>query len=96
MWKAALARQGATDDEAAYVGDDLPDLAIMRTTALPVAVANAVPEIVAVCDHVLTRSGGGGAIREFAELLLRARGEWDEAVERYVAARSGADLGARA
>jgi 3-deoxy-D-manno-octulosonate 8-phosphate phosphatase (KDO 8-P phosphatase) len=75
-------------EHVAYVGDDFPDLAILRRVALPVAVGNAVPEIRAECRLHLTKSGGRGAVREFAEMLLRARGEWDQVVERYVAERS--------
>jgi 3-deoxy-D-manno-octulosonate 8-phosphate phosphatase (KDO 8-P phosphatase) len=83
-----LDRLGLGMEHVAYVGDDFPDLAILRRVALPVAVGNAVPEIRAACRIQLTRSGGRGAVREFAELLLRARGVWDEVVERYVAERS--------
>jgi 3-deoxy-D-manno-octulosonate 8-phosphate phosphatase (KDO 8-P phosphatase) len=60
----------------------------MRVVGLPVAVANAVPEIKAVARVCLTKTGGRGATREFTELLLKARGEWEEIVERYVADRS--------
>ena len=83
-----LEQLGASPDGAAFVGDDFPDLPILRAVALPVAVGNAVPEIVAVCRVRLRRAGGHGAVREFAELLLRARGEWDSIVQRYVAERS--------
>ena len=58
------------------------------TGARSLAVENAVPEIKAIARVCLTRTGGRGAAREFAELLLRARGEWDEIVERYVVERS--------
>ena len=75
-------------DRVAHIGDDFPDMAILQRVALPVAVANAVPEVKAVARMRLTRSGGRGAVREFAEVLLRARGEWDEVVTRYVAERS--------
>jgi 3-deoxy-D-manno-octulosonate 8-phosphate phosphatase (KDO 8-P phosphatase) len=87
LWNAMLRRHGVTADDAAFVGDDLPDLAILRAVGLPVAVGNAVPEITAVAAVRLTRGGGAGAIREFAELLLRARGEWETVVERYVQER---------
>lgn len=76
-------------EHVAHVGDDFPDLPLMQRVALPVAVANAVPEIRAVASVQLTRAGGRGAVREFAEMLLRARGMWDEVVRRYVAERSG-------
>jgi 3-deoxy-D-manno-octulosonate 8-phosphate phosphatase (KDO 8-P phosphatase) len=84
---ALLERLGLGWDEAAFVGDDLPDLPILRRVGLPVAVANAVAEVRAEARWVTQRSGGRGAIREFVEALLRARGEWNTAVERYLAAR---------
>lgn len=72
--------------EAAFVGDDLPDLGVLRVVGMPVAVANASKEVKEVAGIHLTREGGHGAVREFAELLLTARGEWTTTVERYVAA----------
>jgi len=83
-----LDRHGIAPSEAAFVGDDFPDLAVMRLVGLPVAVANAVPEIKAACALTLSRSGGAGAVREFVELLLKARGDWDTVTEQYVAERS--------
>lgn len=62
---------------AAFVGDDLPDLEAMRRCGLAVAVANAVDDVKAAA-HYVTRAGGGrGAVREFCELVLRARGQLD-------------------
>lgn len=72
----------------AFIGDDFPDLGILRRVGLPVAVANAVPEIRAACALHLSREGGRGAVREFAELLLKARGEWESVYEHYVSERS--------
>jgi 3-deoxy-D-manno-octulosonate 8-phosphate phosphatase (KDO 8-P phosphatase) len=83
-----LDRHGVTASEAAFIGDDFPDLAVLRIVGLPVAVGNAVPEIRAASSLCLTRSGGAGAVREFAELLLKARGEWKAVSEAYVAERS--------
>ncbi|HEY2376220.1 MAG TPA: HAD hydrolase family protein [Gemmatimonadaceae bacterium] len=83
-----LERHGIGADETAFIGDDFPDLAIMRTVRLPVAVANAVPEVLSVSRFQLSRGGGRGAVREFAELLLKARGEWETLTEAYVAERS--------
>jgi 3-deoxy-D-manno-octulosonate 8-phosphate phosphatase (KDO 8-P phosphatase) len=71
--------------DAAFVGDDLPDLSVLRVVGMPVAVANASKEVKEVASVHLTRKGGRGAVREFAELLLSARGEWSDVVERYVA-----------
>jgi 3-deoxy-D-manno-octulosonate 8-phosphate phosphatase (KDO 8-P phosphatase) len=85
---AMLDRHGIAPSEAAFIGDDFPDMAVLRLVGLPVAVANAVPEIRSACTLQLTRPGGAGAIREFAELLLKARGEWAGITEQYVAERS--------
>ena len=59
--------------EAAYVGDDLPDLEAMRACGLAIAVANAVEGIAAEADYVTARAGGDGAVREVADLVLAAR-----------------------
>jgi len=83
-----LARRGLDWTEVAFVGDDLPDLGVMRMVGLPVCVGNASPEARRASQVQLTRTGGAGAVREFCELLLRARGEWDAQVEAYVVSRS--------
>lgn len=87
-----LDRHDLRMEEAAFVGDDFPDMGIMRAVALPIAVGNAVPEIKAIAQVHLTSNGGRGAVRECTELLLKARGEWDEIVERYVTERSAPTL----
>jgi len=83
-----LERRGIKPDQVAFVGDDFPDLPILRMVGLPVAVGNAVAEISAICHHRLARKGGHGAVREFVEDFLKARGEWETAWNRYVDARS--------
>ena len=80
-WNIAL-------DDVAFVGDDLPDLAVMRAVGLAVAVGNATPETRRAAHLRLHAGGGHGAVREFTEALLHARGEWADAVERYVRSRS--------
>jgi 3-deoxy-D-manno-octulosonate 8-phosphate phosphatase (KDO 8-P phosphatase) len=60
--------------DCAFVGDDLPDLAVMRRCGLAVAVANAVDGVKQAAHHVTQASGGRGAVREFCELVLRAQG----------------------
>lgn len=74
--------------DVAFVGDDFPDLPILRVVGMPVAVGNAVPEIRDAASVRLTKHGGRGAIREFAEVLLKARGQWDQAWNGYVDERS--------
>jgi 3-deoxy-D-manno-octulosonate 8-phosphate phosphatase (KDO 8-P phosphatase) len=75
----------------AFVGDDFPDLPVLRVVGLPVAVGNAVAEVRRAAAVRLERHGGRGAVREFAELLLQARGEWDAVTERYVRSRAEAE-----
>jgi 3-deoxy-D-manno-octulosonate 8-phosphate phosphatase (KDO 8-P phosphatase) len=85
---AMLDRHGIAPSEAAFIGDDFPDMSVLRLVGLPVAVGNAVPEVKSACAVHLTRTGGKGAVREFVELLLRARGEWESVTEQYVSERS--------
>lgn len=83
-----LQRRGLDWSEVAFIGDDLPDLGVLRLVGLPVAVNNASVEAKHAARIVMTAEGGRGAAREFCELLLRARGDWDAQVERYVASRA--------
>jgi 3-deoxy-D-manno-octulosonate 8-phosphate phosphatase (KDO 8-P phosphatase) len=83
-----LERRGLTPGEAAFVGDDFPDLAVMRGVGLAVATGNAAPEVKREAAHVLARAGGHGAVREFAEDLLKARGAWDTLWHSYVEERA--------
>lgn len=83
-----LAEMGETLEATAFLGDDLPDVAILRTVGMPVCVGNATPEARAASQVQLTRHGGRGAVREFAEAFLRARGVWEQVVEHYIADRS--------
>jgi 3-deoxy-D-manno-octulosonate 8-phosphate phosphatase (KDO 8-P phosphatase) len=82
-----LARKRLHVSQVAFVGDDLPDLAVLRVVGLPVVVANCSADAAAASRVRLTRRGGHGAAREFCELLLRARGEWETLVDWYVQSR---------
>ena len=55
--------------EMAYAGDDLPDIPVIKTVGLGIAVANAVPEVKQVADWQTSQSGGQGAVREICDLL---------------------------
>ncbi len=74
---------GVGDDEVAYMGDDLPDVPLIRRVGLGVAVANARREVKREADFVTQAAGGDGAIREVLELIMRARGMWQEVLDRY-------------
>ena len=66
---------GLPAQACAFVGDDLPDLPVMRACGLAVAVANAADAVKAEAHYVTKASGGRGAVREFCELVLRAQGQ---------------------
>jgi len=70
--------------QVAYVGDDLPDLPAIRHVGFGVAVANAVDEVKQHADFVTTRPGGGGAVREVIEYILKSTGRWRELMTRYL------------
>ena len=85
-----VADVGVQWSDVACVCDDLADLPILLKAGLPVAVANAVPEVRATAHWQTRKQGGSGAVREFAEELLKVRGEWASLVEQYRIDRSGA------
>lgn len=78
-----LAECGVAWEQTAFVGDDLPDLAVMMRCGVGVAVANAAPEVVEAAAIVTRLPGGQGAVREVIEQLLKARGGWETIVRRY-------------
>ena len=71
-------------EKVAYVGDDLPDLPVIRYVGFGVAVANAVDEVKRHADYVTTRPGGGGAVRELIEHILKGTDKWRKLMERYL------------
>ena len=64
------------DEQVCFMGDDLPDLPVLKRVGLAVAVSNAAGELKKIADHVTTRRGGAGAVREVVELILNAQGKW--------------------
>jgi YrbI family 3-deoxy-D-manno-octulosonate 8-phosphate phosphatase len=77
---ALLNDLGLLAAQAAVIGDDLPDLPMMRQAGYPIAVADAAPEVRAAAAFVTQQPGGHGAVREAIEHLLKARGQWDDAL----------------
>jgi 3-deoxy-D-manno-octulosonate 8-phosphate phosphatase (KDO 8-P phosphatase) len=72
-----------TDDEVAYMGDDVVDLAVLRRAGLAAAPADAVPEVLAQADWVSHARAGAGAARELVEFVLRQQNRWEEVIARY-------------
>jgi 3-deoxy-D-manno-octulosonate 8-phosphate phosphatase (KDO 8-P phosphatase) len=69
------ARLGIEAQACSFMGDDLPDLAVMQRCGFAVAVANAVDAVKDAAHYVTRASGGRGAVREFCDFVLRARGQ---------------------
>ena len=67
-----------------YMGDDLPDLPVLRRAGLAVSVTNAAAEVQAAAHYVTRASGGDGAVREAIEVILKTIDEWETAVSQYV------------
>ncbi len=84
VFEDLLKELGLSADKAAYVGDDLPDLPVIRCVGFGVAVANAVDEVKQYADYVTTRRGGDGAVREVIEYILKSTGRWQQLMDRYL------------
>lgn len=80
-------------DEIAYIGDDVVDLVPIREVGLGVAVADAARDVLEAADVVTEARGGHGAVRELIESILRARGDWDDVVARYLERKGAAAPG---
>jgi 3-deoxy-D-manno-octulosonate 8-phosphate phosphatase (KDO 8-P phosphatase) len=81
VFEEILRKAALPESSVAYVGDDLPDLPVMRRAGLAVAVGNAVPEVKKAAHYVTKARGGHGAIRETVELILKAKGIWEEMID---------------
>jgi 3-deoxy-D-manno-octulosonate 8-phosphate phosphatase (KDO 8-P phosphatase) len=80
-----LADAGIDAQDVAYAGDDLTDVVILRRVGLAIATGNARDEVKRAAHYVTQARGGRGAIREAAELLLRAQNRWGEILKKYEA-----------
>jgi 3-deoxy-D-manno-octulosonate 8-phosphate phosphatase (KDO 8-P phosphatase) len=83
-----LKEAGISANEAAYVGDDVIDLPVMRHCGLAIAVANARAEVKQEAHWVTPHSGGDGAVRDALEYILKAQGKWKQAVKEYIGEKS--------
>jgi len=81
-YEEILQKTGVSDSAVAFIGDDLPDLPLMRRAGLAVAVGDAVPEVKQVAHYVTRAPAGHGAIREAVELVLKAKGIWTEMIDK--------------
>ena len=88
VFEDILRQENIGAHEAAYVGDDVIDLAVMRNCGFAIAVANARAEVKKVAQYVTPHAGGEGALRDAVEYVLKAQGKWKRAISEYLCERS--------
>lgn len=81
-YEEILRRTGLSDSAVAYIGDDLPDIPLMRRTGLAVAVGDAVPEVKKAAHYTTKAPAGHGAVREAVELILKSKGIWEAMIDK--------------
>jgi 3-deoxy-D-manno-octulosonate 8-phosphate phosphatase (KDO 8-P phosphatase) len=81
-YEEILGKAGVTEAQVAYLGDDLPDLPLLRRVGLAVAVGDAVLEVKLAAHYVTKAKGGKGAARELIELILKSQGIWEEMIDK--------------
>ena len=81
-YEEILKKAGVSDAEVSYVGDDLPDIPLLRRVGLAVAVGDAVPEVKKAAHYATKALAGHGAIREAIELILKSKGIWEQLIEK--------------
>lgn len=77
-FQSFVQRKGISPAEICYMGDDLPDLAVMRKVMLSVCPADAIPELLSSCDYVSPLVGGAGCVRDILEKVIKIQGKWPE------------------
>ena len=81
--KQVIEEFGLDTSQVCYVGDDLPDLPVIKHVGLGVAVADACEEVQQGADYVLKTGGGRGAIRELVETILKSQNRWADLIKQY-------------
>ena len=81
-YEEILKKTGVPESAVAFVGDDLPDLPLLRRVGLAVAVGDAVPEVKKAAHFTTRAVAGRGAIREAIELILKSKGIWEEMIDK--------------
>jgi 3-deoxy-D-manno-octulosonate 8-phosphate phosphatase (KDO 8-P phosphatase) len=81
-YEEILQKAGVQEYEVAYLGDDLPDLTVMKRVGLAVAVGDAADEVKKAAHYVTAKNGGKGAARELIELILKSQGVWERMIDK--------------
>ena len=74
--KEYMKENGLKPEEIVFMGDDIPDINVMKEVGLPACPADAVPEVKAISKFVSEKAGGKGAVRDLIERTLKAQGKW--------------------
>ena len=88
-YREVLGELNCTAERTVVMGDDLPDLPMLRHCAFAAAPADAVEEVRQAADYVARAPGGRGCVRELVELILKSSGRWERIMARYLADREG-------
>ena len=81
-YEEILRKAGVSDFAVAYIGDDLPDIPLMRRAGLAIAVGDAVPEVKEAAHYTTRARAGRGAVRETVELILKSQGIWEATIDK--------------
>jgi 3-deoxy-D-manno-octulosonate 8-phosphate phosphatase (KDO 8-P phosphatase) len=81
-YEEILRKAGVSDSAVAYIGDDLPDIPLMRRAGLAIAVGDAVPEVKRAAHFTTKALAGHGAVREAVELVLKSKGIWQAMIDK--------------
>jgi 3-deoxy-D-manno-octulosonate 8-phosphate phosphatase (KDO 8-P phosphatase) len=81
-YEEIIQKAGLSDPAVAFIGDDLPDIPLLRRVGLAVAVGDAVPEVKKVAHYTTKALAGHGAIREAIELVLKSKGIWEAMIDK--------------
>lgn len=84
IYESLKQKLGLPDEQIAYVGDDLPDLPLLRRTGLSITVPGAPAIISEHVDFITNNPGGAGAVREVCELILKAQNKYENVVKSYL------------
>lgn len=81
-YEEILGKAGVQESEVSFIGDDLPDIPILKRVGLAVAVGDAVPEVKKLAHYTTRAHAGKGAVREAVEMILKSKGIWDELIDK--------------
>ncbi len=88
VFREILAQEGLKTSEAAFVGDDIIDLPVLRNCGFAIAVANSRDEVLRDAHYVTPHAGGDGALRDAVEYILKAQGKWKRVMNEYISERN--------